>query len=76
MGLRLRELFEHFGIKSFPKTSCSKGLQVYVPLNTPVSYDETKPFARAIAQLLESSRPPTSSNASTATATSSPPCWS
>jgi bifunctional non-homologous end joining protein LigD len=57
VGLRLRELFEHFGIESFPKTSGSKGLQVYVPLNTPVGYDETKPFARAIAQLLEKQTP-------------------
>lgn len=57
VGLRLRELFEHFGIESFPKTSGSKGLQVYVPLNTPTDYDETKPFARAIAQLLEKQTP-------------------
>ncbi|MGB7589048.1 MAG: non-homologous end-joining DNA ligase [Solirubrobacterales bacterium] len=57
VGLRLRELFDHFGIECFPKTSGSKGLQVYVPLNTSVSYDETKPFARAIAQLLEKQTP-------------------
>ncbi len=57
VGLRLRELFEHFGIECFPKTSGSKGLQVYVPLNTPTDYDETKPFARAIAQLLEKQTP-------------------
>lgn len=57
VALRLRELFAHFGIECFPKTSGSKGLQVYVPLNTPVSYDETKPFARAIAQLLEKQTP-------------------
>jgi bifunctional non-homologous end joining protein LigD len=57
VGLRLRELFERFGVECFPKTSGSKGLQVYVPLNTPVGYDETKPFARAIAQLLEKQTP-------------------
>ena len=49
----LREIFEKFGLESFPKTSGSKGLQVYVPLNTPTTYDETKSFARALAQLLE-----------------------
>jgi bifunctional non-homologous end joining protein LigD len=49
----LREIFEHFGLKSFPKTSGSKGLQIYVPLNTPTSYDVTKPFAHALARLLE-----------------------
>lgn len=49
----LREIFEHFGLQSFPKTSGSKGLQIYVPLNTPTSYDVTKSFAHALARLLE-----------------------
>jgi bifunctional non-homologous end joining protein LigD len=49
----LREIFERFGLQSFPKTSGSKGLQIYVPLNSPTSYDETKPFAHALARLLE-----------------------
>jgi bifunctional non-homologous end joining protein LigD len=57
VGLRLRELFGHFGVECFPKTSGSKGLQVYVPLNDRDSYDETKPFAKAIAQLLEKQTP-------------------
>jgi len=49
----LREIFERFDLHSFPKTSGSKGLQIYVPLNTKTSYDETKPFAHALARLLE-----------------------
>ena len=53
VGMWLREVFEHFGLQSFPKTSGSKGLQIYVPLNTTTSYDETKPFAHALARLLE-----------------------
>lgn len=53
VGLWLRDIFEHWGLQSFPKTSGSKGLQVYVPLNTPTSYDQTKEFAHAIARLLE-----------------------
>jgi bifunctional non-homologous end joining protein LigD len=58
VALRLRELFGHFGVRCFPKTSGSKGMQVYVPLNSPkTSYDETKPFAKAIAQLLEKQTP-------------------
>jgi bifunctional non-homologous end joining protein LigD len=58
VALRLRELFDHFGIESFPKTSGSKGLQVYVPLNRrDVNYEKTKPFAKAIAQLLEKETP-------------------
>ncbi|HVC06651.1 MAG TPA: non-homologous end-joining DNA ligase [Solirubrobacterales bacterium] len=57
VALRLREIFGHFGLQCFPKTSGSKGLQVYVPLNTPVSYEMTKPLAKAIAQLLEKQTP-------------------
>src|SRR4249919_3146528 len=58
VAIRLRDLFGHFGVSCFPKTSGSKGLQVYVPLNSPKSsYDETKPFAKAIAQLLEKQTP-------------------
>ena len=53
VGLWVREIFHHFGLESFPKTSGSKGLQIYVPLNTPTSYDQTKPFAHALARLLE-----------------------
>jgi bifunctional non-homologous end joining protein LigD len=58
VALRLREMFGHFGVESFPKTSGSKGMQVYVPLNRKeMSYDLTKPFAKAIAQLLEKQTP-------------------
>ena len=58
VALRLRDLFGHFDVRCFPKTSGSKGMQVYVPLNSKkVSYDDTKPFAKAIAQLLEKQTP-------------------
>jgi bifunctional non-homologous end joining protein LigD len=57
VGLWLREIFDHWGLESFPKTSGSKGLQIYVPLNTPTSYHVTKPFANALARLLEHDHP-------------------
>src|SRR5690242_17253670 len=53
VGMWLREIFEHLSLQSFPKTSGSKGLQIYVPLNTPTTYESTKPFAHALARLLE-----------------------
>jgi bifunctional non-homologous end joining protein LigD len=53
VGTWLREIFEHLGLQSFPKTSGSKGLQIYVPLNTPTNYQDTKQFANALARLLE-----------------------
>src|SRR5213595_2734222 len=53
VGVWLRDLLARLGLESFPKTSGSKGLQVYVPLNTPVTFDQTKELARALAQNLE-----------------------
>jgi bifunctional non-homologous end joining protein LigD len=57
VGIWLRDIFTHLGLKSFPKTSGSKGLQVYVPLHTPTTYEKTKPFAHALARLLEEEHP-------------------
>jgi bifunctional non-homologous end joining protein LigD len=57
VALRLRELFERLGLECFAKTSGSKGLQVYVPLNTSCSYPDTKSFSRAVAQALERDSP-------------------
>lgn len=57
VGLWLRDVFAALGMESFPKTSGSKGLQVYVPLNSGATYEETKPFARAAAELMERAAP-------------------
>jgi bifunctional non-homologous end joining protein LigD len=57
VGLWVREIFDHFGLQSFPKTSGSKGLQVYIPLNSKTSYEQTKSFAHAVARLLEQEHP-------------------
>jgi len=53
VGLWLRDLLGEMKLKSFAKTSGSKGLQVYVPLNMPVTFDQTKDLSRALAQYLE-----------------------
>jgi bifunctional non-homologous end joining protein LigD len=57
VAIWVRAIFDHFGLQSFPKTSGSKGMQIYVPLNTKTTYDETKPFAHAVARLLEQEHP-------------------
>src|SRR5437588_12583198 len=57
VGLWIRDLLAQLKLQTFPKTSGSKGLQLYVPLNTPVTYEDTKPFAHAIADLLEKRHP-------------------
>ena len=57
VACRLRDAFDHFGLEAFPKTSGSKGMQLYVPLNTPATYDQTKRFSQALAQVLERRHP-------------------
>jgi len=53
VGLWLRDLLGQMKLKSLAKTSGSKGLQIYVPLNTAVTYDQTKNLSLALAQYLE-----------------------
>ncbi|MGZ4191869.1 MAG: DNA ligase D [Solirubrobacteraceae bacterium] len=58
VALVLRGLFKALELESVAKTSGSKGMQLYVPLNDPkVTYRQTKPFARQIAELLEQRLP-------------------
>jgi bifunctional non-homologous end joining protein LigD len=57
VALVLHGLFNQLGLQTRVKTSGSKGMQVYVPLNTGVDYTVTKPFARRIAELLEQRMP-------------------
>jgi len=58
VAVRLREVLSHLGLESFAKTSGSKGMQVYAPLNDPeCTYDRVKPFARALARTLENDDP-------------------
>jgi len=57
VALWVRDLFGQLGLETCVKTSGSKGLQAYVPLNADLTYDQTKPFAQAVAQLLEKQHP-------------------
>jgi bifunctional non-homologous end joining protein LigD len=57
VALLVRELLDSRGLASFPKTSGTLGLHVYVPLNSPHTYSETKAFARAVAQQLAREHP-------------------
>ncbi len=58
VAILLQGMFAGLGLQAFPKTSGSKGMQVYVPLNVPgATYAHTKGFAKAVAELLEASEP-------------------
>jgi bifunctional non-homologous end joining protein LigD len=52
VALWLRDVFESLKLRTFVKTSGSKGLHAQVPLNSEVTYEQTKPFARAVAELM------------------------
>jgi bifunctional non-homologous end joining protein LigD len=58
VALLLRGMFEGLGLECFAKTSGSKGMQVYVPLNTPdATFAQTKSFSKAVAELLAREEP-------------------
>jgi bifunctional non-homologous end joining protein LigD len=53
VALWIRGMLEQLGLNSYVKTSGSKGLQLYVPLNGDAGYEQTRPFAKAVAETLE-----------------------
>jgi bifunctional non-homologous end joining protein LigD len=57
VGFWLRDLLAEMNLQSWAKTSGSKGLQLYVPLNTPATFDQTKALSRALAEYLEREHP-------------------
>ena len=57
VALMLREVLRELGLESYVKVSGSKGLQVYVPLNSPITYDETQPLAKGPAELMAQKEP-------------------
>jgi bifunctional non-homologous end joining protein LigD len=57
VGLWIRDTLEGIGFACYPKTSGSKGLQLYLPLNSPHTHDHASSFALAVAQVLEKAHP-------------------
>lgn len=57
VGLWIRDTVVGIGLTAYPKTSGSKGLQVYLPLNSPHSHEHVSSFALAVAQVLERAHP-------------------
>jgi bifunctional non-homologous end joining protein LigD len=57
VGLWIQKILQHLSIECFPKTSGSKGLQLYVPLNTVTDYQQTKAFAHALAERMQREHP-------------------
>ncbi len=57
VALSIREVLASVGLEVFAKTSGSKGMQLYVPLNSPHTHEQASSFALAVGQLLEKQRP-------------------
>jgi bifunctional non-homologous end joining protein LigD len=53
----LRGMFEGLGLQCFAKTSGSKGMQVYLPINAEATFAQTKAFSKAVAELLAREEP-------------------
>ena len=53
----VKAILDGLKLEAFPKVSGSKGIQLYVPLNTKVTYDTTSAFAKAMAELLQQKYP-------------------
>ncbi len=57
VGLLVRDVLDGIGLSCYPKTSGSKGLQLYVPLNTPCTHDQASHFAHSVAKAIEGGHP-------------------
>lgn len=57
VAVMLRDFLAEHGLQALVKASGSKGLQVYVPLNTRITYAITQPFAKRVAESLANSNP-------------------
>jgi bifunctional non-homologous end joining protein LigD len=57
VALILQGFLNDIRLQSFAKVSGSKGIQVYAPLNTDVTYEETGRFANTVAGTLQREHP-------------------
>src|SRR5262249_19550418 len=57
MAFLLKDALGRAGLECFAKVSGSKGMQVYAPLNTPVTYERTRSFAQGLAETLQRAHP-------------------
>lgn len=53
LALVIREMLAKIGLNAYSKVSGSKGLQLYIPLNTKTTFDVTSTFAKTLARKLE-----------------------
>lgn len=52
-----KEVLDSIGVPSYPKTSGSTGIHIYIPLGAKYTYEQSKEFARVIARLVHEQIP-------------------
>ena len=57
VALEIQDVLADLDLQIWPKTSGSKGMQLYLPLNTPHTTEHASSFALAVAQVLENQDP-------------------
>jgi len=57
VALDIRDVLGAVDLSGYPKTSGSKGLQLYVPVNGPCTHEAASAFAHAVGQVVEKRRP-------------------
>jgi bifunctional non-homologous end joining protein LigD len=53
----IRTMPDKSACRAWPKTSGSKGMQIYVPVNSPLTHEQASSFALAVGQVLEKQQP-------------------
>ncbi len=56
-GLAMKTGLDELGLVSFPKTSGSRGLHVFVPLRAGIDFDEVLPFAKEFSERVAAAHP-------------------
>ncbi len=51
------EVLQELGVVSYPKTSGSKGIHIYIPLGAKYTYEQSKEFARAVVTMVQEKLP-------------------
>ncbi|MFN6962535.1 MAG: non-homologous end-joining DNA ligase [Pyrinomonadaceae bacterium] len=59
LAVSTREIIAELGLKSYAKTSGSRGIHIYVPIKPKYSYDEVAGLAARIAKLVAAENPQT-----------------
>ncbi|RYY89459.1 MAG: DNA ligase D [Chitinophagaceae bacterium] len=52
-----RQVLEAIGVPSYPKTSGSTGIHIYIPLGGRYDYEDSKEFGRKLARIVQSELP-------------------